>query len=364
MNKVIVGTKYDGTISICKAKPEYRGKGSCKHFEHQEIDNEKVDEHILKHNEKVLEQTYNVFGTIKRDPSRKERKRVLKLDDLWNKDEFLQEAAKEKYQYKGLDPELFNDFQELYNNAFKKNDTAEEALSQLKQYLNSSEDSLALNLKEYLDTDDVSYFIDLVSKKPNGMDAQDWSSRGKVSASRAILSRLNNDMTNDKYIATVLYFKGKCCYCDKIMDGRDRKHHPTAEHLTPVSASSKDSIRGSTRYGNMALCCSSCNARRHDTELVEWFATSQTIKKKVKPYTFNRIQGFRKFANYRDYSTKENTLINQTIEKAMSFTEQFRNPDGTKGFVKGSSDTIRPKIDKLIQELEEQVQISETERSI
>lgn len=57
----ILGTKKDGSVSECKASPENRGKGKCKHFEHTEIDSNKINDYIKTRNEEKLKKISEIL---------------------------------------------------------------------------------------------------------------------------------------------------------------------------------------------------------------------------------------------------------------------------------------------------------------
>jgi len=354
MQKAIVGVKHDGSVSICKAAPEHRGKGSCKHFEHLEINENTAEEYITKRNEEILQRTYHIFGNIKkRKPSRKERRRIIDLNNFWNLEELNKESLEVESQYESPSERSIEEIHSIYNKAKMNNNSEEEAVKKITDFLNSNSET-AFEIRNFLgDGSNIEAFAWLIVKKPNGMNKQRWTSSGKVSASRAVLSNLHYDLDDKKYIASVLFFKGRCCYCNRTLDSKNRSSMPTAEHLTPVSAEKPDSIRGSTRYGNMTLCCNLCNTKRQDQNIADWLAQTSTVKKDNKPYSLGRINAFRAYTGYQEYTVEENSLINESIRKVVDFTDSFRNDKETKGFAKGSSDIVKPEIDKIVEKLEE-----------
>lgn len=353
--KTIVGIKYDGTMSICKATPEHRGKGSCKHFEHEELETNEITTYIKEYNEKNLQKRHEIFGTLKKKPSRKQRKKILVLEEMWNETELIKSAKKEEKTFQELDRRLASDFYNKYV-TLKNSLNEDENIKRINEYL-QSDDETAIKIREYLEVEDISYLSHLIVRKPNSMSEQRWTSRGKVSAARCIMSKIDNDMTDEKYITSVLYFKGRCCYCDRILDKTNPSVIATGEHLTSVSRDSENTPPGATKYGNMTLCCNSCNSKRQDNDIVKWLAKTDMIKKPIKPYALARINAFRKFTNYKEYSSTESNVINEAIKEASNFIEQFRNDKHTKGFAKGSSDIVNPKIEEIVQKLKKDLKI-------
>lgn len=352
----IVGIKYDGTMSICKATPEHRGKGSCKHFEHEELETNEITSYIKEHNEKTLQKRHEIFGTLKKKPSRKQRNKLLALDEMWNETELVKAANREEKNFQEIDHRLASDFYLKYSKLTNSTND-EENVNRINNFL-QSDDEIAIKIRKYLEVEDASYLTHLIVRKPNSMSEQRWTSRGKVSAARCIMSKIDNDMTDEKYITSVLYFKGRCCYCDRVLDKTNPSVIATGEHLTPVSNESENTPPGATKYGNMTLCCNSCNSKRQDTNIVKWLAKTDMIKKSIKPYALARINAFRKFTNYREFTSSESKKINESIIEASDFIEQFRNDKETKGFIKGSSDIVNPKVEEIVQKLKKDLNIA------
>lgn len=67
-----VGINADGTVSVCRARPENVGRGRCKHIEH--VESSLSDAEISKINEDALEKQHEILKGVKRglegsDPS-------------------------------------------------------------------------------------------------------------------------------------------------------------------------------------------------------------------------------------------------------------------------------------------------------
>jgi 5-methylcytosine-specific restriction endonuclease McrA len=140
--------------------------------------------------------------------------------------------------------------------------------------------------------------------------------KNRSSIAREILTSLDNDMTKERYTASVMFFGGRCCYCNEVLKrNATGKKQVTGEHITPISPENPEDIHGATRFGNMALACSKCNKHRGNKELVSWIAETDCIDRENKAAVLSRIEAFRRFALYSEYSIQRNREISDKIEE-------------------------------------------------
>lgn len=186
-------------------------------------------------------------------------------------------------------------------------------------------------MREFLGKDvNLRDLSEILVLQVGSMTATSKWSHGKSSVRRAILTALNNDMTKERYVASVLFFGGRCCYCNNVLrKGPPPEKQASGEHITPISPSKKGESVGSTRYGNMALACVACNKERANKDLLKFIQETKRIKKDEKINVLARIQNFRNFALYEDYSDSYCKKIEKTIQEVSEFEKSFRNPDGT-----------------------------------
>lgn len=70
----------------------------------------------------------------------------------------------------------------------------------------------------------------------------------------------------------MLHFRGCCAYCRK-QQRRGRDHRLTRDHVIPVSKG------GPTSRENIVPGCRSCNSRKGNRDMREWFVTQRFYKK-------------------------------------------------------------------------------------
>lgn len=133
--------------------------------------------------------------------------------------------------------------------------------------------------------------------------------------SRHALTAFDNDMNKSRYVMSVLAFGGRCCYCNRPLHrGEPADGQATAEHITPVNPRGGSTVRGATRYGNMALACVACNRARGNQELEEWvLVTGRIPNREEKARCLARIREFRAFAGYEEYTAEQTKRLNREI---------------------------------------------------
>lgn len=98
---------------------------------------------------------------------------------------------------------------------------------------------------------------------------------------RALMSRIDNNMTRINTTFTILYCGGRCCYCGKVLrrsEGEEnrRDDEATADHIDPISPYDGAARRGRTRFGNVALCCFRCNRAKNNASAGPWLEGDTT----------------------------------------------------------------------------------------
>lgn len=190
----------------------------------------------------------------------------------------------------------------------------------------SSDDVDACRVREFLGPDINLYeFADMVLNPIGAMTSKElWPSR-RTSIRRTVLSAIDNNMSTDNYIASVLFFGGRCCYCNRPLHRNPpRSGQASGEHITPISPSDESHVPGATTFGNMALCCLKCNKDRGNTELASWLLSTRRLDAQQRVISFARIQAFREYAGYREYTLREAVAIENEIARLEELMEEYK----------------------------------------
>lgn len=335
----------DGTLSPCKAKPENRGRGNCYHEDHHELD--QSQEVIDRFNEEKLKELYGAppvhkkaapTPTAPKPPSasltakkpgflgkpKGSRSvpspgggRDLSQEEFRTATRELAEAfPEEDWDYIN---QFYQDFNELVTEEELQDHTNfKHATESLHAYL-SSDGETPHKIREFLgsDVDLKTFSFILVSGvKSMRMPTALRNDKGRVPLVRIVNTSLNNDMTRERYVASVLFFGGRCCYCNCVLTknvGADDQ--ATGEHITPLTPSQEGGVCSGTRYGNMALACMGCNNERGNKALDEWIHETKRVSAENKDASLDRIKKFRAFALYREYTPEESAKIMGTIDE-------------------------------------------------
>lgn len=352
------GVAEDGTLTVCRAKPENRGKGRCKHSEHIELTTEDLRSGFIQsHNEDVLRTLYAKAGV---DALGKISRRALieatnpKPADDYEMAELREASDKVAEQISDRDFRLVQEFYRKYERFTAPevwhNDTETLPTEKVQRYLESDEPTV-VKLREYLGDVSLKDVSDILLLEVGAMtNAYEWSSGSRSSVPRAYLSTLKNDMDKQNYVASVLFFRGRCCYCDRSLS-RDGAlaEQPTGEHITPVKPESDSAIVGGTRFGNMALACQRCNSDRGNKDLHSWINGTPYVAREQKPIALGRIQAFRSFAKYEEYTQEKSDLIRERIARTQKEIAALRAADGK--FPRDRTTYIRDLIAGDIEEL-------------
>lgn len=372
--------RENGTFEKCRAKPENRGRYGCFHDEHHDISGEK-EQFVTQYNEAALAKHYEsttgalskqhpssvqvkpsapksstsmspksmiaskppsatVRSTSQPAPVRTSNpKRRKKIEELRReKEERRQRRLLTRQQFDASSQKVANAFPEsdwqhirsftgkideitgYPSNMKSKAKYYESASNSVHEFL-QSDDPDAQKMREFLgDEVDLKTLSDILVIQVNAMTSPvKWRPKGSASVKRTVMSTVGNDMTKERYVASVMFFGGRCCYCNEVLSKEPGDNQATGEHITPVSPDSSKSVAGGTRYGNMALACRRCNGDRGNTDLQEWVNETPYISEKNKVASVERINAFRKFALYRDYTPEEDAKFKETIRDIESF---------------------------------------------
>lgn len=330
---IMFGRTTDGTLSQCTAKPENRGKGNCPHSSHFKLPADKAEQILKKDAERQLEKQHNKLIILKKRDEKRARKEKIREAELKRFEKFINsERTKIEELTEQLSSEnvehidnFVKDLEELSsNNTFKTEADIEKLV---KEYLMSDNYSARKVLEEFGDAYTPSDISELLVRVPTSMTKKSKSKNGNNSSSRIILSGVENNMDRSTYIKSVVYFGGKCCYCGITLKTEDGENYrkATGEHLSPLSPDNKDSVRSSTRFGNMALCCDDCNHSKGNEDLEQWIVKSSRVKKARKIYVIAKIRAFRRFAGYKDFSKEFSQEIDKSLEHLHQESERMRS---------------------------------------
>lgn len=357
----IFGRNKSGKVTICRAKPENRGRYNCTHTEHFSFTKEELSEGIIQkmnkgHVDKAETQT------LRKNKISKQRSGEVYSnanDNYITKEELLKSSMALS---KNFDTETFNFIKDFYSSIeddlielkhlrSKNSERIVESIENINNFLNSDNEE-AERLRNFLGNIDLKNFSEILVLQVTSMtSAIKWSGRrGKSSIRRSVLTALNNDMNKNRYVASVTFFGGRCCYCNiPLQKGPPPERQASGEHLTPISPT-ENNVLGSTRFGNMALSCISCNKDRGNKTLENFIQTTNRIPKDEKPQVLARINNFRRFALYSDYDKKYSDKIERSIDEISKYAQEFRNPDGS--FNRDIREEVRKKIKVAVYDLQ------------
>lgn len=348
-----------GLVSSCAASPENQGKGNCPHGEHFNFTNEELKDGIIqKTNEKINEERFQAMASIQRniDNDGQITSKKIKTHQDGNyisKEELEAGTIALSNSFKNKDWKFISEFCDQYERCMtdeeRQKEFANDPINNIENYLRS-DDRIAINLREFLGKDiDLREFSEIIVSGVSATKSLRWSS-GRHSVKRVVLSSINNDMTKERYIASVLFFGGRCCYCNKhLKKAVGTKQQVTGEHITPISPYNEEDISGATRYGNIALCCSGCNKSRANHRLESWMRGTTSVDKKDKSFALARIKAFREFSLYSEYTKEDNDRILNKVKELNEYVDSVRDNSGK---VSIDSDIVRDKIKIAIYDLQ------------
>lgn len=314
-----------GKLSPCRARPENRGRGRCNHADHVESDMNPKE--LRDHNEKVLAE---YFSKLEEKSAHEEYP--------WVRSGMVQSCGTGEPLSHEQFKESVRDLSEAFPNeewSYIKNITIDiDAIvtdPEMRQHFNNAEEAVynylmsdsptAIQTRKFLGPDvDLKTFSHIMATSVGAMQSPTpWKPTEQLGViRRGFATTVGNDMTKQRYIASVLYFGGRCCYCNKTMN--NIPHDPqqaTGEHITPLNPDNPNSPVGGTRFGNMALACRGCNSARMNKDLEEWVETTDRIPEDSKNACLNRLKKFREFALYEEYTPQQSAIIRRN-ESIMS----------------------------------------------
>ena len=364
--KFVYGKRSDGCVERCRAKPENRGRGRCPHGEHvaltdaqaQEINQERLSEAVPGFHVGAGESANDgaaggdadgvgavpVRAFARPGAGRVGGVRVPRPGGVpkpspgvfQNSHVSRPLTAKELSEQSArvaasLDEETWGSIRGLWervNLAIADGDEAAAADSRalweragekarglfLAELDADTEDGRRLRayLGEGVKTSDVA---DILAFNIGQMTAPVPVKSRDTKLSRHALTAFDNDMNKSRYVMSVLAFGGRCCYCNRPLHrGEPADGQATAEHITPVNPRGGSTVRGATRYGNMALACVACNRARGNQNLEEWvLVTGRIPDREEKARCLARIREFRAYAGYEEYTPEQTKRLNREI---------------------------------------------------
>ena len=184
----------------------------------------------------------------------------------------------------------------------------------------NSDDSYAVRLRDYfgdgVNIDDIG---GLIVNEVGSMTRKSVINRsgGKPSIRRCVLTRTANDMNRRRYIASILFFSGRCCYCGAPLrhgtgnNNDDPSLTASGEHIDPLAGHPP----GETRFGNMALACVRCNSDKRDRGLDEWIESTGMLDDHQKTLAMRRIMTFRRYSLYEPMSHERESIVESAISR-------------------------------------------------
>jgi len=340
MANAVYGTNSDGTLSICRSKPENYGRGRCFHSDHNEYTLAEVRDGVVeKHNENILnaefqkgaEKAFNALPDVDLGKiSNTDDGKPLTREELTSQAHYVADVISAE------DFKFFQDFMKDYNRAL----TSSQRRAKFQDNVDNIHDILTQDsenskkLREFLgDEVNLRDLSEIMIQEIGAMTSSIRFNRTFSSSRRVLLSTFDNDMSKQKYIASILFFGGRCCYCNQVLhkgppSERGVSRQATGEHITPVNPESGPV--GSTRFGNMALACKSCNGKRGNAELTEWLADEKntSFSKEHSVKVLGRIEAFRRFAFYEEYSEEKTKEINEQADRLHKIIQSKRIKSG------------------------------------
>lgn len=228
----VFGTRPDGTLVVCRALPENRGKRNCPHAEdHIELSIKQLRSgFLIRHNEEALAKFFGEFPELTRSSASqkaKERRdaRFIETDpeimELKGKARRMDMIARGKENVKNFTQEQYDFSKGFYSHIKDMLPTQDGPIERNKSKVNElstflkSGSVFAVEAREFfgddINLDDLS---DVLVNTPKSMSSHIPWRRSHNSCKRAVLTSLNNDMSKENYVTSVVFFKGKCCYCN------------------------------------------------------------------------------------------------------------------------------------------------------
>ena len=355
MVKFVYGKRSDGCVERCRAKPENRGRGRCPHVGHvaltdaqaRAMNQERLSEAVPGFHVGAGESANNGAGDgvcvvgARPGAGRVGGVRVTRPGGVpkpspgvfHNSRASHPLTAKELSEQAGrvaasLDEETWGSIRGLWervNLAIADGDEAAAADSRA-LWERAGEKARGLFLAELdADTEDgrrlraylgddvkTSDVADILAFNIGQMTAPVPVKSRDTKLSRNALTAFDNDMNKSRYVMSVLAFGGRCCYCNRPLHrGEPADGQATAEPVNPRGGST---VRGATRYGNMALACVACNRARGNQKLEEWvLVTGRIPDREEKARCLARIREFRAYAGYEEYTAEQTKRLNREI---------------------------------------------------
>lgn len=213
-------------------------------------------------------------------------------------------------------------------------------IDKLTEHLESDEPLMA-QLREYIGNDvsmrDISTMMVL---DVSAMTSQVSYSGKHPNVRRALLSRTGNDMNKSRYVSSILFFGGRCCYCGSVMhksvNGTQTANTATGEHIDPMDGNPP----GETKYGNMALCCRRCNADKGNKPFNEWLRDTKLLNDEQKERARIGIRNFHDYTMYEPMSPKQAQAVNEEITRIKEHVARGTDRDTIIGMIQNARERI------------------------
>lgn len=205
---------------------------------------------------------------------------------------------------------LMSTFENAYMNDTDKQVIYDKVLSYLE-----SDDENAMKYRDYCGKDvNMQDVADILVNNVSAMTRR-LSYPNTKNIRRCLLSSTSNDMNKRRYIASVMFFGGRCCYCQvplkRAVEGGGLANTATGEHLDPLDGNPP----GETKFGNMALCCKKCNKSKANKPLDDWMNSTTIISDAQKQASMSMITSFRDLSLYEPMSAGKARIVNKCIDR-------------------------------------------------
>lgn len=163
-----------------------------------------------------------------------------------------------------------------------------------------------------------------------------YGSNRSSSLRRAVLSSTSNDMNKRRYIASVMFFGGRCCYCGVPLHkgrpgGQQLNDTATGEHLDPLNGHPP----GETKFGNMALCCYRCNTDKSDKPMEQWLSSTHMLSPGQVKSARDGIRSFRDFAFYEPMDERHAKFVDASLDELNMMRDSNATSDEIRARIRG-----------------------------
>lgn len=141
---------------------------------------------------------------------------------------------------------------------------------------------------------------------------------------RYMMVNVENDLTEQRVMMTVLASYGRCVYCNVTVKPyvlitqpngvRADDLRATADHIYPVHPDpDTDDAAGGTVFGNMAISCLACNQDKANHSPVKWLASTDLLDTSARTNARRRLDLLRVIAGWEPVSKSRMDTINEEV---------------------------------------------------